>query len=166
MASRTEFRIEGARELERVLRQLPKKIGRRVLASAVRSAAEIVRREAAARAPVRAEAGLKRISKGKAATRAPGFLKANIIKKTLRGSSEAHAAVMVGPRREAYYGWIVEFGDSRNVPRPFLRPAFDAKVGEAINKMGTQLGKNIERAAKRLAGPLAKSGLVRRRRRR
>ena len=43
--------------------------------------------------------------------------------------------------------------------RPFMRPAFEAKKMEALNRLGEALGEGIEKAAKKLAGPLSKSGL-------
>ena len=51
-------------------------------------------------------------------------------------------------------------------PRPFLRPAFDQTKGKALAAMGKAMGRGLEREAKKLAGPFAKSGLGAKRRRR
>ncbi len=158
-------RIEGAAELDRVLKLLPKAIGERVLANAVRAGAKIIRDEARAKAPVRVSGGLIRLGKKSSKGRIPGFLRANIITaKARRGTSSDSVTIHVGPSRKAFYGLFQEFGTRFHSARPFLRPAFDNNVEKAIKVIGIKLGKDIERAAVKLAGPLAKSGLVKRRR--
>lgn len=151
MATKT-FRVNGAAELDRVLKLLPKQIGAKVLQGAVMAGAKPIQEEAQRLAP-----------------RATGKLAANIIRarpRRERGRARRVGAVLIGPSTRAFYGLFLEFGTSTIPAQPFLRPAFDAKAGEALARIGAELGKRIERAAVRLAGPLAKSGLVRRRRRR
>jgi len=139
-------RIEGAAELERALRQLPSKIGEQVLTNALRAGGRIVQAEAKLRAPV-----------------GSGKLRDSIIVRKRRRRRGAALTVQVGPSGEGFYGMFLEFGTRSSSPRPWLRPAFDATKEQALDKIGDSLGKAVEKAAVRLAGPLAKSGLVRRR---
>ena len=141
-------RIEGAAELDKVLKALPKRMGERALVAAVRAGANIIRDEARARVPV-----------------GTGRLRDEIVVKRIR-TGQASLTMRLGPLRSSFYGMFFEFGTSIQAARPFLRPAFDAKVGEALGALGTRLGKRVEAEAKKLAGPLAKAGLVKRRRRR
>jgi HK97 gp10 family phage protein len=49
------------------------------------------------------------------------------------------------------YWWLVEFGTSRMTKRPFMRPAFDNKRGEALNAFRASMRRQIdEHFAKRL----------------
>ena len=166
--ARATFKLSGARELDRVLQKLPREIGEKVLLSSLRVGAKEIKEAAKARAPVRSGGGAKTVKTavggGIRVVRQPGFLKNSIRIARLRGS-ESSAAVSIGPRREAFYGMFQEFGTRFQPARPWLRPALDAAAGRAIAAFGKALGKKVERAAVKLAGPLAKSGLVKRRRR-
>ena len=138
-------RITGAAVLERVLKRLPGQISERLLANALRAGGRVIQEEARARVPVKT-----------------GRLRDSII--VTKVPSEGQGVVVtVGTSRKAPYGHLVEFGTRHSSPRPFLRPAFDARAGEALDKIGDTLGRAIDRAAERLAG--ARSGLARRRRR-
>jgi len=58
----------------------------------------------------------------------------------------------------------LEFGTSIMSARPFFRPAFERTKIAALQEIGNKLGKGIEDRAAKLAGPLAKSGLIKKRR--
>ena len=147
-------RLEGAKDLDRLLRRLPAKVGKRVATRAVRQGANVIRDEAKRTAPRGTEPASPKY----------GRLADNIrVTKVRDGFAGVVMAVTVG---QAFWGMFLEFGTSRQPARPWLRPAFHAKAGEAVAKMGTSLGKDIEKAALALAGPLAKSGLVKKKRRR
>lgn len=45
---------------------------------------------------------------------------------------------------------LLEYGTERRTPRPFIRPAFDAKKNEAVNTFVTEVNKGIERIYKKL----------------
>lgn len=146
---RKPMRIEGAKELDRVLKRLPKKIRGKVLRQALMAGARVIRKAMRQRAPVRT-----------------GKLQMSIAARRDRGAERggASVAVKVGPLGRGFYGMFIEFGTSRQPARPWARPAFEESKNEALDKTGGQLGKAIEREAARLAGPLRKSGLIRRRR--
>lgn len=139
------FRIEGAKEVEVVLRRLPNQVRGRVLRAVAMSGARVLRDAARQNAPVES-----------------GTLRESIVARGERRAGRHEVRVKVGPLRTAFYGLFQEFGTSRLAARPWLRPAFEASKVEALRRIGAALGPAIERAAKRLAGPLSRSGLVRR----
>lgn len=145
MVQRT--RIQGARELERVLKRLPAQIRGKVLQSAVMAGAAPIRREAKANAPVD-----------------DGTLRKSIVARKDKASG-ASAAVKIGPTRKGFYGLFAEFGTSRQSAKPWLRPAFESTKRAALERIGKALARNIEKKAVALAGRFATSGLARKRRR-
>jgi HK97 gp10 family phage protein len=145
MARKVTTRIEGAKEMDRVLRTLPRAMGRRAAIGALRAGAVPIAEEAELNAP-----------------RKSGELAENILIRTAR--DQGQVTVLIGPARSAFQGIFQEFGTKNHPAQPFMRPAFDSKAVEALAIIGDRLGKNLTRAAKRLAGPIGKSGLLRRRR--
>lgn len=156
--------ITGARELDRVLAMLPRRIARKVVTGALRAAARPVLREARARLPVDTGASRKdlkirtvpyRVSPTPrvivAGSRSKGGR--DYILYFLEYGTAAHA--MTGKRKrvmasaEAVYGKKVRHPGVR--PRPFLRPAFDATWREALAILGRELGERIEKEAAKLA---------------
>lgn len=140
------FRLEGAKDLEKVLKGLPNQVRGRTLRTAAMAGAGEIRKAARQTAPV-----------GET-----GTLRASIVARQDKDSKNRHGVtVKVGPSRAGFYGLFHEFGTAALAPRPWLRPAWEAAKGRALNRIGDSLGKAIEKAARRLAGPLMKSGLVR-----
>ena len=144
--------LTGAKELEKVLRQMPRKVGISVLQSALRQGANIVKKEAIARAPMAHKVYLspKVVFKKKKY----GHLKDNI-----RVTATRHrggAAQMTIHNGRAFWGMFLEFGTSKMGARPWLTPAFEATHQQALDKIGDALGKQIEKAASILAGPYVK----------
>lgn len=153
--------IKGLRELDERLKQLPVEIGRKVLTSAVRSGAYVIRREAIARAPVGKDDPHPRY----------GRLSQNIRTAAVAERS-ASATVLVHTGR-AFWARFVEFGTGvRRVrrkrvmsdgttfyglevapmpARPFMRPAFDAKSRTAVDAIAKALARGIDRAVAKLA---------------
>lgn len=157
--------IHGARELERVLKQLPDYIAKRVVVGALRQGAKVVLAEAQARAPVGQEAKgrlqLRRNRRGKIVVANPGKLKQSLGIVTVAAKRTAHSATVAVSVRKAYWGLFLEFGTRKMAARPFLGPAFEATKGAALEAFGRALGDGMEKAARRLAGPLRQSGLKR-----
>jgi len=158
-------RILGAKELDRVLQKLPREIADKVLAGALTRGAQPFVKAARAAAPVRQGGGVKKLSKRSSRGRLPGWLRASIAARRDRAETGASVVVKVGVLGRAFYGMFGEFGTSRQAARPWFRPAWDSTRGAVLTAIGRTLGRGIERAAVRLAGPFAKSGLARKRRR-
>ena len=161
------FSIEGASEIDAILKELPFVMRKKVVASAVRSGAGIIRKEAATLAP--------RSSR----RRAGRHLADEIIVRKKRRTNDIYE---VGPSNAVPHAHLVEFGtgprrfkEPRKVniggewvivehtgqmpASPFLRPAVDNKGQAAIDKIGERLFVGIEREAGKLAGRYFDSGL-------
>jgi len=150
-------RVEGLRELQNALRELPKATGNNVLRRALIKAAEPIEAAMEARAPYLS-----------------GRLKASVMTGTrlsARQAKEHKAAVgtlpMVtvggfrsnpakgvfvfvgpGPLRQAI---TQEFGTSHNAPQAFARPAWDGNKDRALSSIKDDLTEEIEKARARLA---------------
>jgi HK97 gp10 family phage protein len=169
-------KITGARELERALELLPKRVQERVLKNAVRAGGRIIQAEMIVRAP-----------EGHEPARRQGRLKKNIKVTALPAVSVSAFTVSVHSGR-AFWGSFDEFGAKASVARgkltrkggkgskravlfdkrtgqffgkrvgarlarPWARPAFEAKKFAALDAIGKSLGRGIEREAIKLAGP-------------
>lgn len=155
-----EFEIKGGAELQRALNELPVKLERNVMRGALRAAAVQIEQEAKARAP--ADSGKLRDSIRVSTGAKRG------------GTVYAHVKVGGVKKGDAFYARFVEFGTRPHEirprrsaslfiggllrtlvrhpgtqARPFLRPAFDSKAGEAIRAFGDYMAARLERIAKR-----------------
>jgi len=170
MVQMVRTRIEGAAELDRVLKALPAKMGLRALDSAVRKGANLVKNETMVSAPssqyavgrVRSRRVKKSVT-GRSVKALYGKLKYNI--KVVADRKTEYSVTMRVTTGRAFWALFQEFGRKGQSARPFFRPAFERVKFKALEIIGLELGKNLEREARKLAGPLAKTGLVKRRRR-
>lgn len=123
------LRFKGGKELARELNKLDTRMRRNIIREAVREGADVVIEEAQIRAPVRT-----------------GQLRDSIKRQLDSKESTKYAAVYkVG--WSVFYGHLIEFG----IPaygvgaQPFLRPAFEAKRGEAQNAMAAVVRLRLRR---------------------
>lgn len=143
--------VRGAKQLDDLLRLLPRKIVAKHLRKALRAGANVIKDEARRHAPVRADEARKtfaapdRKRKGFKVVKArpPGFLRRQIIVGFRRQQVETGMTVSIGPSKAAFYGLFQELGTSRQAARPFLRPALDVKADEAIAAIGAELAKAL-----------------------
>ena len=162
----TTVHIRGAREMEAVLRKLPDYIAKKVLNAALRDAAKPILDEARNLAPVGEESKgrmrLRTSKRGKTTVSNYGKLKLSLKIITVPAAMTVHSATVAVTVGKAFWGMFVEFGTRFMSPKPFMRPAFESRKMEALDRLGKSLGEQIEKAAAKFAGPLAKSGLRRR----
>lgn len=139
--ARRQVEVTGLAELERNLKALPDRVAKKVLRSAMRSGANIVKKEAQRRAP-------------RGDSPDSPFLAEHIIVRTPKrrapSSRKFAVLVLVRPGRGAAYGLPLEFGTQTMAPRPFLRPALEAAAPQALAKIKRQVGRGIEREAAKL----------------
>lgn len=128
--------VRGARELDRALRGLDRKIRRKVLLSGLRAVATPIKQDMARRAPHRTGSGQLRES--------------IIVRTSPRRQSQHEAEVRIGPARSAFYGMFFEYGTRFMPARPFMRPAFDTNVRGTFSRFGQFVGRTIEREARKL----------------
>ena len=140
-------KVEGLRELERALQELPKTTARNTLRRVLRKAAEPVQSTMEAIAP-----------------RDTGWTAESIeISSTLNAAQRREAKregtyfaeVHIGMRRGSA-AIFQEFGTIDQPARPFMRPAWDATQDIALRTIETQLGGEIEKSAQRLARKAAR----------
>jgi|TARA_Y100000034_G_scaffold132026_1_gene194055 HK97 gp10 family phage protein len=139
MAGRN-FNISGAANLEKVLKKLGPKLAERELMKSLRAGANVVRKEVKARAPVGTGSAHAKYGRVK------DNVKTTAVKKTIHSGE---VAVHTG---KAFWAAFYEFGTARQPPRPFMGPAFEATQRQALDRLGTTLGRGVERTAGELAG--------------
>lgn len=66
------------------------------------------------------------------------------------------ADVYVGPDVKQFHAHLQEFGTINHSPQPFMRPAFDQQKGRVLEIIASDLGAEIEKAAKRARRKAAK----------
>lgn len=142
---KTTFRIQGLKELERALSELPKATGKNVLRRVLRKAAEPMARDMKAMAPIDEGHLVRSIGVGTRLTRR----QSREHRKMFR-DDRAAVEMFVGA------GGLVqaitqEFGTVDHPPQPFARPAWDANKRPVLDSISTDLEKEIMSAAKRLA---------------
>lgn len=133
--------IKGLDEIERRLQALPEKIRRKHIRRVLTDSATIVRDEAklrARRAPIPTRPEL-------------GHLADHIELKVWVTLYRANATVGVDWQTHSY-GHLIEFGHKVKGQRmskkyPFMRPAFDSKSDEALDKMITDFRDAVEKEA-------------------
>jgi HK97 gp10 family phage protein len=149
--------IEGLKELLAALKELPEKIARNALRVSVYAGAKVIRDEAKIKAPVTTGP----VSEGHPP---PGTLKRSIIMKWIPEQSGMYNQVFAVTVRhgkkyqkqgkkgdksqDAFYWRFVEFGTSKMIAHPFMRPAFEAKKHDAVEAIKTRLAERIEEITK------------------
>lgn len=153
-------KVQGLSELAQALKDLPERIGRNVLRGATSAGAAVIRKEAKALAPVYT-------GPMSAGHPPPGSLKRGIYQSQQRQLSSLvqqtfHVGVRTGKGMknkagqsvDPYYWRFVEFGTSKMSPKPFMRPAFEAKKTAAVEAIRQYMAERIPKeAAKLKQGP-------------
>lgn len=142
MAVTTRSQVVGFKEIEKVLKALPGRLAEAELTKATRAGANVIRKEARARAP---RGGVSSEMSKKFGPLHKKIRSARV-KKTRR------SVEFVVNEGSAFYGGFLEFGTRHISPRPWLTPAFDVSAQAAIVKVGERLGKGVEKLTTELAG--------------
>lgn len=118
--------FEGGAEFARKLAELDENLGGALLMEAAIAGAEPIRDTAATLAP-----------------RATGDLSENIDTEVATAQPRK-AVVHIGPNKEkAWHGIFPELGTANQAAQPYLRPAFDEKRGEAVDRFAKKLKTGI-----------------------
>lgn len=143
---KTTVQMTGLRELGAALKELDSRVQKRIARSATAAGARVIANEAKARVPVD-----------------KGTVKKNIrtanLKPTQPGLQETAVGVRVkGKTADSAFHWrFLEFGTAKMSPKPFLRPAFEAKKEEAANKIKDQLKKRLDAEAAKIGATIGKA---------
>ena len=143
---RTTVKVDGFRELEAALAELPKATGKNVLKRVLLSAAEPIEGDAAANAPHLSGKLARDVKTGTRLTRRQSSMN----RKLGKSAVEIH----VGVSDPA--GVQTEFGNEHQAAEPWLRPAWDANADGALETIKSDLGDEIDKAARRVAKRAAK----------
>ena len=142
MAVTTRSQVQGFKELDQVLKAMPKRLAERELTAAVRAGANVIRKEARARAP--------RGGVSSEMSKKFGPLHKKI--RVARVKKTRHSVEFVINEGSAFYGAFLEFGTKDIAPRPWMAPAADVKGQAAVQKIGERLIKGVLKVTAELAG--------------
>ena len=140
-----DFEVEGAKELDKVLKALPQAAAKQQLKATLRLAARPVLRAARANAPKDTGAAAKSI-------------KVRIMART-----RVPAAISIGPDLDHWYLLMIERGTSKVAANPFLRRAWNSNKVIFVKTFGKNMWIVLHRFSNRLlkqayAGKLSKAG--------
>jgi HK97 gp10 family phage protein len=159
-----KMELLGAKETSDVIKKLPPELAKKVYTAALRKGANVFRDAMKEAAPTDSKYNRRHtMSKGKGQSKRTEFIKLrNEIKVSFTKISTIsfELAIHVG---RAFWGMFLEYGTTKMGARPWARPVYETKKEEALDVTGKALGEGVEKTAARLAGPLNKSGLLRRR---
>ncbi len=143
--------ITGLAELGKRLLAFPDKLAANILKGAIRAGAVVIQKEARQLAPASAEAHY--LGKGsKRVLIQPGELKAKGIRVRLapRKKRDVPIEYWVYVSRRNWYWKFLEFGTSKMAAQPFMRPGYENRKLEAVERIREYLAARIEKeAAKR-----------------
>ncbi len=146
MARRQVVRVEGLKELERALRQLPQATAKTVSRNVLKKAAQPIADAGRANAPLGPTGNLK----------GPYGVGTKLTRRQRKlHRKQSPIEVFAGPNDPAAVQ--TEFGNNHQAAKPHLRPAWDANKMRALDIIKTELATSIDRTAKRLARKAAKA---------
>jgi HK97 gp10 family phage protein len=156
------MKVEGLRELERALAELPKATGKNVLRRTARDALEPMRAAAEGMAP--RQFGDLAASIEISDKRTPAAKRKTKVVRTSAGFRSARSEgveMAMGPTKDSdvlNYATFQEFGTVNMPPQPFMRPAWDAEAKPTVERVKDSLWGHVSRAATKRAKKLAKAG--------
>ena len=132
----TNFTLQGAPELEKLLKQMPERLAKNVTTNGLRAGARVIAKGMKQRVPVRT-----------------GELRDSIVVSSAKKATKNRSNVVVGFKtptsRRAH---LTEFGTEKAPAQPFIRPTIDQDGSEAIAEIGKVMAKGVAREAAALAG--------------
>lgn len=151
MASVT-VKVEGLKELQRALHELPREVEGPPIYSALRTAANVMKKDAQSKVPV--DTGLLRkrivVARSKIDNGKRGLYGVYMRVKPLKVARLKKAGTY-NLKDDPFYWKFVEFGTSKMPAHPFLRPAFEANKTKAVEIIRERLKLTIEKAAAKVA---------------
>lgn len=146
-------KIEGLRELDRALGELPKATGKNVLRRVLRSRAQPIA-SAARSAATRSDIAKEHLQDTAAVSTKLSTRQAKLHRKMFRNDkASVEMFVGFGALPQAH---LEEFGGPNNAANPMLRPAWDGGKARLLDGIKDDLWAEIDKAAKRLARKAAR----------
>jgi HK97 gp10 family phage protein len=161
MAKQT-VKVEGLRELNNALAELPKATSRNVVRRTLIKALTPMEQQAEALAPELTgelretiDVSTKLSKRQMAAHKAETGSKAVRTAEGWRSDPKTEIFMFMGPRSSSK-SIVQEFGSVHQAPKPYMRPAWDSGAMPALDTIKTEMWAEIDKAAKRLARKAAK----------
>lgn len=163
---KTTITMDGLKELDEALKELPKATGKNCIRRALRAAAIPIADRAEQLIRVKkikpsiivtkikftsGDAGKQAFAAAMRAGATRGEAGEAAHQANLEASDDANTTtgvLSIGPSKRAFYGF--EFGTVHLTPQPFMRPAWDAFSMQALEIIKSELAEQIEKARKRL----------------
>jgi HK97 gp10 family phage protein len=127
--------VKGLKQTAEALRQLPFRMMKRTVIAGTITSGKVVLDELKRRVPRKTG----RLAKSLTMTRP----------RTRRGN----VTIQVGPSKYGFYGRFLEFGTSKISARPWMRPAFDASVRDAIDAFAERAKRDLPEDVRAVAAP-------------
>jgi HK97 gp10 family phage protein len=150
MANRQNFSMDGFKELEAALKKLGPEVATKAGAEGTRKATNVMR-DAVKKAAPRGDQPTKRTWRNKDGSQGTGDygrLHDNIKSRKQR-SRKSHTIRYVVTTGSAFWGRFSEFGTEHEPARPWFKPAVDQIAGKLVDALRTELGKAIDKAARK-----------------
>ncbi len=149
-----KFRIEGLKELDKALGQLPRATGKNVLRRVARKALEPIIEDAKGKVHV-----LSGDTRGSLAVSPKlSHRQKALHKKLVRGDkTSVEMFAGAGPHNFVPQAIMEEFGNVKQAPHPFLRPAWDGGKMRVLSDIKKDLWFEIKKAAARVARKKARA---------
>lgn len=145
MARQQMFRVEGLKELDEALKELPRATARSTLRRALIEAAKPIARAGEANAPRRTGELAQSYTVGSRLSQRQRRLH----------KKESQVEVFVGPTPHPK-SVQTEFGNAHQTAEPHLRPAWDSNVMGVLDRIRKILSEQIEKTRVRLARKAAR----------
>lgn len=139
------FQVEGLKELDEALKELPKATARNVLLRTLKEQGQPIATAGETYAP--------KLTGGLAAS----YVVSTKLSRRQRKANkkESDVEVYIGPAPSAK-SIQTEFGNAHQAAEPHLRPAWDSNVGRVLMGIANSLSEQIEKARARLARKAAR----------
>ncbi|WP_457812908.1 HK97-gp10 family putative phage morphogenesis protein [Sinorhizobium meliloti] len=152
--ARVRVSIEGLKQLDQALAELPKATGKAVLRRTLIKAGEPLADDMRAKSPDDPQTGGNDLRSSIGVGTKLSKRQAKLHRKAFKNDkASAEVFVGAGPVPHAH---LQEFGTSRHGPQPFARPAWDAAKNQVLDTIKDELAVQITKAAQRLARKAAR----------
>lgn len=137
--------VQGFKELAAALKQLPKNVARKHLRGATAKGATVIRKKARELAPVDTGEMRKDILVKRERSEGDHVAKYSVFVRS--GKKSRLAGAKRDMHKDSFYWKFLEFGTAKMAARPFMRPAYEAEKEAAVDAIGAELDKRIQKEA-------------------
>lgn len=142
--------LTGFAEMAKKLREFGPKVGRKHLRAATSKGAAVIRKKARELAPVDTGEMRKDIQQKRVKTEGDHIASFSVYTRSGKRSRLSGKARNVD--KDSFYWKFQEFGTAKMPAQPFMRPAFESEKENAVDEIGAELDKRIQKEAADAAG--------------